>query len=419
MERMGNTQTKVGFLLKGKGRLALLLVPVLVMVSCGRAPARRQQTEVSPSSGILTEQLSARPSPPESSPLPQEQMEAFFRKGSSSYGRNLLNGVQQTAYDKILACVFAFSDTAEISLPDGDSLNRVITFLLRDYPGISWLSSRYRYEMNSKGQVISLRPEYTKEKSLALKEAAAIKAAAEQLTEGIDPSLSDFHKALILHDRLCQWVEYDPDAPNPQKLYGALGEGRATCEGYAKGYQFLLSLLGLEALIVYGEAAGSVHAWNIVRLDGDCYLADPTWGDAKLDSGETYLSHEYLFLDEESFSRSHTAYGEEHNYPLPSCSSMEQNYFLQRGTVLSEEGMDSLQKAIQTALDAAMADTSNAVQIRFATPALAALIDSRYIETGEADRFFQEKAAQRGKTALGRTYSVRSHVLTYLIENST
>ena len=74
-------------------------------------------------------------------------------------------------------------------------------------------------------------------------------AAARLMTADIanDKAMTDVTKALILHDRIIAGCEYDLAGVNSgnisnesQEMYGALVDGKATCQGYAYAYMYLL-----------------------------------------------------------------------------------------------------------------------------------------------------------------------------------
>jgi len=51
------------------------------------------------------------------------------------------------------------------------------------------------------------------------------------------------------------------------------------CEGYAKLFQLLLNLHGVNNIYITGDAGGG-HAWNLVEIEsGKWYWCDPTWAD--------------------------------------------------------------------------------------------------------------------------------------------
>lgn len=111
-------------------------------------------------------------------------------------------------------------------------------------------------------------------------------ANANKLLDGIEgnESLTDIEKALLLHDRLALFCEYDivnlenDTLPNKVfNIYGTLGEGLAVCMGYALAYDYLLERVGIESQ--YCSSDKLVHAWNIVYIDNKPYHVDVTWDD--------------------------------------------------------------------------------------------------------------------------------------------
>ncbi|WP_270566051.1 Ig-like domain-containing protein [Clostridium beijerinckii] len=58
-------------------------------------------------------------------------------------------------------------------------------------------------------------------------------------------------------------------------LYGAVVNGDAVCEGYAKFANTLLTKSGIEAKIIVSAS----HAWNYVKVNGNYYQLDTTWDD--------------------------------------------------------------------------------------------------------------------------------------------
>lgn len=114
----------------------------------------------------------------------------------------------------------------------------------------------------------------------------ALNAAAEELLRGVkgNDALSDVDKALLLHDRLAVWVEYDYEHSVtytvPERsgtAYGALASHLATCQGYVLAYRYLLDQVGVESALCDSESLN--HIWNIVTVNGNGYHVDVTWDD--------------------------------------------------------------------------------------------------------------------------------------------
>lgn len=112
-----------------------------------------------------------------------------------------------------------------------------------------------------------------------------IRAVGDMLVRGVEgnDALTDIEKALILHDRLALWVEYDFEAAEQEgttpahTVYGSLTNRMAVCEGYAGTYQYLLARAGIWSDV--HTSAILDHAWNAVWLDGVSYMVDVTWDD--------------------------------------------------------------------------------------------------------------------------------------------
>ena len=117
----------------------------------------------------------------------------------------------------------------------------------------------------------------------------AMQSAADQLLDGIrgNAALTELQKALLLHDRLAVWAEYDGRTSSGAEPYeshtasGALGKKVAVCQGYAMAYMYLLEQVGIRS--TYCSSYNLNHGWNIVYLDGKAYHVDVTWDDPTLD----------------------------------------------------------------------------------------------------------------------------------------
>lgn len=132
-------------------------------------------------------------------------------------------------------------------------------------------------------------------------------AAVDTFLADIDPNASELDKARQVHDKLCQLVTYDNkvlemgDDPAAfvdlaHTSYGVLvansrgDKNTAVCDGYSLAYQYLLTQLGMEAMVVPGKAGSDMnslggHAWNVVKIDGEWYEVDSTWDDNMMEIG--------------------------------------------------------------------------------------------------------------------------------------
>ena len=90
----------------------------------------------------------------------------------------------------------------------------------------------------------------------------------------------------MVHDYLIANIEYDStiSKDNIYNIYGALINGEAVCEGYARAFKYLMDGLEIPCTLVIGTGRNSEgntenHAWNYVLLNDSWYAIDTTWDD--------------------------------------------------------------------------------------------------------------------------------------------
>lgn len=140
--------------------------------------------------------------------------------------------------------------------------------------------------------------------------------AAERMTADLknNKAVTDVTKALILHDRIIANCEYDllgvstGNVKNESReMYGALVSGRATCQGYAYAYMYLLDEVGIESYICSSKAMN--HDWNIVIINGKKYHVDVTFDDPVEDiTGRVY--HKHFMLSTQALKKADHNYGD-------------------------------------------------------------------------------------------------------------
>lgn len=126
---------------------------------------------------------------------------------------------------------------------------------------------------------------------------------------------SKYEQIKEVHNWLIDNIEYDTEmtAQNQYSIVGALLEGQAVCEGYARSFKYILDGLGIPCVLVSGTGTNSngeteSHAWNYVQLDGKWYGVDVTWddpviiGSGSLDDENRY---KYFLKGKSTFQSSH------------------------------------------------------------------------------------------------------------------
>ena len=154
-----------------------------------------------------------------------------------------------------------------------------------------------------------------KEFNITVTEPESLDIPTQIVKEIITDEMSDFKKALTIHNWIIDNTVYDYEnyesGTIPYSSYEAEGvfeHGVAVCDGYSKAFLILAEKAGLEAIRVTGIGATSSgtegHAWNQVRIDGDWYNVDVTWDDPIVsdDYEGDNLRYTYFLVPDSSFT---------------------------------------------------------------------------------------------------------------------
>ena len=126
---------------------------------------------------------------------------------------------------------------------------------------------------------------------------------------------TDYEKIREVHNWLIENIEYDValEADEPYSISGALTEGKAVCEGYARSFKYIMDELRIPCVLVSGTGTNSngeteSHAWNYVQLDGKWYAIDVTWDDPII-LGNGYVTddtfYKHFLKGENTFMKTH------------------------------------------------------------------------------------------------------------------
>ena len=275
------------------------------------------------------------------------------------YGRKQLAGLKNQnllrAYERIVSA--AESYVSAINLSDL-SLNefevaKVFNYYIDDYPQHFWLDKGYQIQgvpQNGITKVKYLIMQYAINKDEITARRKKVDDSVEQLLKGINGDTEPFDRVKIVHDRLVNLVTYDLSTKNPYDLYGAIINGEAVCEGYARAFQRLMYKVGVPCLIVKGSSRDIPHAWNLVYLDGEWYHIDATWNDAEVQIGTAtipYIDYSYFNITDQQIRIDHEVSrdyyiieedGKPKEYPnilisyeLPAATGTAMNYFVKTG----------------------------------------------------------------------------------------
>lgn len=173
--------------------------------------------------------------------------------------------------------------------------------VLNENPSFFHISYVANYSRNSSDKIINI---YLK-RVFSEEERPTIEREITTALSHVDSSMTDFQKALVLHDYLVQNVSFQKDANDRIfDIYGTLVNHIAVCNGYATTYKVLMDRLSIPCRYIYGDSGA--HAWNQIQIDGVWYNVDCSWDDVSDTERSGWVQHKYfLASDSKMTANSH------------------------------------------------------------------------------------------------------------------
>ena len=205
-----------------------------------------------------------------------------------------------------------------------------------DRPEIFWLTGGCTYYDMSSENKVEIVPDLQMPLEEAKRMQQSLESAVSTILSGVQSGMSDFEKALYLHDALVRGTEYDYDTferskqdesyrSSGQIAYGCLVEHKAVCAGYSKAYQLLLQRVGIPCRYITGDTSEGLHAWNLITLDGEPYYVDVTWDDPTATEGGSQLdTHEFFCITTAQLLETHTPDADQ---DVPTCTAVKYDYY--------------------------------------------------------------------------------------------
>ena len=230
-----------------------------------------------------------------------------IRPLASERGRAQLSGEALRIYDELRPHIIAIADGSEksttIYLSEGSVLTRsiikkIFDVLATDFPSETyWMDGcAYGFQQGSYFVSFSIAENYqvtkTDESGTHVEvDTSKIESAKKALDNARrivgGATGSDYDKIKYFVDEICRLAEYDYGAvcgnissdKSPWRIINVFDGDPNTnvvCEGFARSFQYLCELAGIECYCVTGTMDGGGHMWNLVRLDDKIHLLDVT-----------------------------------------------------------------------------------------------------------------------------------------------
>lgn len=174
----------------------------------------------------------------------------------------------------------------------------IMDMLLSSYEGIhGWQTNYYAFDKLSSDTVCTISYAYILPQQQLRQLQGKAAFAAKNIWKSIlgKSKVPQFVKPFLALSYLTQECCYDqrafdevesnpsslPSDPVPHLAYGPLVEKRGICGGLAWAFKALMDEANIECQCVSGflkEDLKTGHMWDLVKIDGQFYHVDPTWG---------------------------------------------------------------------------------------------------------------------------------------------
>ena len=287
---------------------------------------------------------------------------SLLEEGGSRFAYESLDAQEQIWYGEIEQALGEMTDTVKLSTEpigqglDEQDIDRIFQCVLIDHPEIFYTTG-YTYTKYSRGDRtvgIDFAGTYSLPREEAVNKAEEIRGRALEWLSDIPSDASEYDKVKAVYEKIIFSTDYDLNASDNQNIASVFLGNSSVCQGYAKATQYLLNHLGVMCTLVQGTVdTGEAHAWNLVRVDGDYYYVDTTWGDASYrmedGSGQEELpeiNYDYLCVTTQELLRTHCI---ESVVAMPECTATQANYYVREGVYFTSYDAEQMQSIFDRA----------------------------------------------------------------------
>jgi transglutaminase/protease-like cytokinesis protein 3 len=273
--------------------------------------------------------------------------------------RNLYSLIAKSVY-KVTATATSdgYYPTQRVTLSGSQlseaQLRLALIAYLNDNPQVFWIANVYSYGYSPDNNDTYVQLYSYVSQSQCNTMIQQLNTKVSTIMKAMPSGLSEFDRELYLFNYLTQTISYDNAAAQDTSLwksfnaYGALMNGKVVCEGYSRAMQLLSSYSNLQCALVTGQGSGVNHMWNLIQINGNWYHLDITWcdgdtpvynyfnvTDAVITQTHT-VSPIATTLSDDEIDGTNTGDATQCNLFLPACTATEENYFIVKGTRITD-----------------------------------------------------------------------------------
>lgn len=278
------------------------------------------------------------------------------------YAYECLDDSEKAVYNDLLNSINAHITevTSFSGKVNDEQIKKIIEYVQIDHPEIFWFQQGATFYFDEETRIVSkVEMRYCMSQEETAKRKAAIDDALDAFQKSINDRMSDYEVALKVYENIINLVDYDTVGLEKQKqgekaagipddlrsIYGVFVKKKAVCAGYAKATQYLMNLMGIECTYVTSDT----HAWNLIKLEGDYYHLDTTWGDGS-NTEQDHAQNDGIYYDcfcitteEVEKLDSHKATG---TLPLPQCTATKCNYYIRSGLYFEKYDLGTIRSIV-------------------------------------------------------------------------
>ena len=266
-----------------------------------------------------------------------------------AYAYTQLSESERELYRVILDGLLACASDVPVELVDEDAFDTVFQCVMDDHPEIFYVDG-YTFIKYTKGDTLTgnaFSGSYVYDQTEIAARKERIEEKTKEILDGLPAGGGEYEKVKYVYEYLVTHTEYVQGSEDNQNICSVFLNGETVCQGYAKAAQYLFREMEIDSVFVSGQVNGSEdHVWNLVKIDGDWYHVDITWGDASyvsaaeaagFDGKLPEINYEYLCIPDSQILRTHSIRSV---VPIPACDSMEANYYVREGAYFTEADME-------------------------------------------------------------------------------